>query len=80
MNLGYFEGLVQLVVPWAIGLIMNVKGAREGSAHMFSDITLFGSYLFFMNWTLNSVGGAIWNIVYVLGAISMTNSNDQSKF
>jgi hypothetical protein len=76
---GYFEGFIQLVVPWLISIIANVKGAREGTSHMLSDWNLFGTYLFFMNWTFNSVGGAIWNIVYFLGAVNIANSNDPGK-
>jgi hypothetical protein len=74
--LGYFEGFVQLSVPWIFSIAWNEKGSREGTMHMLSTMSLFGAFLFFMNWTFNSIGGGVWNIVYYLGAVNLANSND----
>jgi hypothetical protein len=73
---GYFEAIVQLTVPWMFSMAWNEKGTREGTMHMISTMNLTGFGLFFLNWTMNSFGGAVWNIVYYLGAVNISNTND----
>jgi len=75
---GLFEACIQLFIPWIVAISLNVKGARVGASNFFNkeNRTLRTFGLFLLNLLLNSLGPAIWQVTYYLGATSIAGSTD----